>query len=149
MHLIRRWQVGGFALALLVATSSVAPTGASTRPRAKLEVLMCVGEEYPAGCGPRRVQGKTTWGNAGAEGAGTVSGGRIMCGGYSGGRLNTSCSADFPAAKEVTLRVRPAGYGDYVFHHWFLGRGKCNGKVCTVRVEVGRTVRVRAVFSRN
>ena len=149
MHLIRCSLVGGFTLALLVLTYPVGPTDARTRLQPKmLEVLICVGKEYPAGCGPRR--SRPTWGNAGAQHAGTVSGPRIMCGGRSKGRLNTSCSADFPDDRKITLEVEQAGSGRYVFRHWVApGQDKCRGgdETCTVRVQVGRTVRVRAVFS--
>jgi hypothetical protein len=149
MHLIRCWLVGVFTLALLMLTYSVGRTDARTRLQPKmLEVLICVGEEYPAGCGPRK--SRPTWGNAGAQDAGTVSGPRIMCGGRSKGRLNTLCSADFPDDRKVALKVEQAGSGRYVFHHWVAqGQEKCRGrdKTCTVRVQVGRTVRVRAVFT--
>jgi hypothetical protein len=142
MHLIRCWLVGGFTLALLVLTYSVGPTDARTRGQAKmLEVLICVGE-HPAGCGPRG----SSWGNAGARDAGTVSGPRIMC----GGRFkNTSCSANFKEDRTVTLEEDEAGSGEYVFRRWVAQRqNKCRGggKTCIVRVQVGRTVTVRAVF---
>ena len=150
MHLIRCSLVGGFALALLMLTDSVGRTDASTPPTARIEVLICVGKNYPDGCGPRGA--RQTWGDAGAQHAGLVSGPRIRCGRRSGGRLNSVCRADFPDDRKVTLTVTKAGTGLYIFRRWYVqSQDACGGgdETCTVSVQVGRTVRVRAVFSSN